>query len=435
MERSDMAPGAGRPAVFPIPFCSRDRLFAALFLALGYLFWEAVAWRSLLGLPWAVSLGLFSLAFAAAVLALARSQGRRPAAESWYWLAVTQALVWSFAAPRAFAGMGVSLGLALALSAVAAGGYWAFAACGGLTEGRTGMWLPADVLCCFFAAPFGNFALLPRHLLAGLGGALRRGWRGRGAALAGLAAGAGLCAAAFPLLGAADGAFAGLLGGLRLPRWGEWDAVLLRWTVKTLFAVPTGCYLYGLCRGALARRPAGAFRREGLAAAVPALRAVPLRTEALALGALCGLYGLFVAFQARYLAGALAGALPPGFTYAAWARQGFFQLLQAALLNGCVLAAAWLTARRGARLGLLRGLCGALCVLTELLLATAGAKLGLYVAAYGWTGQRFRAAVALGWLCWVFLCAGARVRRACNLPALALLPGAAAWCLVSWATF
>ena len=435
MNHTDPMPGAARPAEFPVPFLNRNRLFAALFLALGYLFWEPF-WWDISGTGWSVQLGLFSLVYAAAVLALVYSQGRRPPAESWYWLGITQALVWRFAFPRAFGDdIGVNLGLALLLLPVAAGGYWAFCACGGLTAGRTGLWLPADVLCCFFAAPFGNFGLLARHLLAGAGRALGRNWRGKGAALAGLAAGAGLCALAFPLLSAADGAFAGLLAGLRLPRWGAWDAVLLRWTVKSLFAVPTACYLYGLCRGALARRPAEAFRRQGLRRGALALRVVPLRTPLLAVGALCGLYGLFMAFQARYLFGAFWGVLPAGFTYAQYARQGFFQLLQTALLNGCVLAGVWLTARRGARLALLRGLCGALCALTLLLLATAGAKLGLYVGAYGWTVQRFRAAVALAWLCWVFLAAAARVRRPLNLPAAALLPGAAAWCLVAWVSF
>ena len=130
--------------------------------------------------------------------------------------------------------------------------------------------------------------------------------------------------------------------------------------------------------------------------------------------ALGAVYAVFLALQADTLLGGLAGVLPAGFTYAGYARQGFFDLLFVAAVTGAFLAFAWYAAR-GRMAGALRALCTALTGLTLLLCVTAAAKLWLYVAALGLTPKRTLAGAALVWLFFAFFallckmwCAAAR---------------------------
>ena len=97
-----------------------------------------------------------------------------------------------------------------------------------------------------------------------------------------------------------------------------------------------------------------------------------------------------------------------------------------------MLILAWVAARRTGRLSVVKALCAALCCLTLVLLATAGAKLGLYVAAYGWTLQRVNAAAGLLWLAGVFCLCLWRLRRPFPLTALCVWYGAVLYCGLLW---
>ena len=66
-------------------------------------------------------LAVFSLLYAGAVLGYVYAQGRRPAGESWFWLAVLEAVVWSFTMPWAFSGQGLAQGFGSIFAAVALG--------------------------------------------------------------------------------------------------------------------------------------------------------------------------------------------------------------------------------------------------------------------------------------------------------------------------
>lgn len=434
MKNSYASLGEGRPAWFFAPFFTVERIFSALFLLLGYAFWECWWQAGRLG-GWMLPLAVFSLLYAGAVLGYMYAQGRRPAGESWFWLAVLEAVVWSFTMPWAFSGQGLAQGFGSIFAAVALGAWWAFTACGGLTLGRTSHWLAVDGLCALLLTPFANFGRLGAGLFSGAGAALARrkgGRKGFWALFAGLAAGLCLAAMALPLLTAADQNFRGVFDIFHGPVWQNLGGRLLQWGFKSLLAIPTALYLFGLAHGAAHRRPACFFEREGLREFTLSLHAAPTRTIAAALAVPCGLYALFCAFQARYLFGAFWGALPQGFTYAEYARQGFFELLQVSFFNGCVLILAWVAARRTGRLGVVKALCAALCCLTLVLLATAGAKLGLYVAAYGWTLQRVNAAAGLLWLAGVFCLCLWRLRRPFPLTALCVWYGAVLYCGLLW---
>jgi len=124
------------------------------------------------------------------------------------------------------------------------------------------------------------------------------------------------------------------------------------------------------------------------------------------------LFLVFVVVQATVLFGGHRHVLETaGLTYAEYARQGFWQLIVAAALALCVIAAALRLAsvgRTSDRL-LLRGLIGVLCLLTLLIVASAVHRLHVYEDAFGLTRERLAAetfALGLGGFFVLVLLAG-----------------------------
>ncbi|MGW5396759.1 DUF4153 domain-containing protein [Streptomyces sp. NPDC003952] len=113
---------------------------------------------------------------------------------------------------------------------------------------------------------------------------------------------------------------------------------------------------------------------------------------------------LFAAFNAVQLAVLFGGYRKvleaTGLTYAAYARQGFWQLLWATLLTLAVIALALRWAPRGGAgdRRLVRIVLGTLCALTLVVVASALRRMDLYVDAYGLTRLRLSVAGVELWL-------------------------------------
>lgn len=414
--------GENRPAQFPASFFTMDRVFALLYVAVGYLFWEC-AWSSSRFDGWTKPLALFCFFYAAVVLGYLYLSDRRPARESWFWLGVMLCLGVSQALPWGPVAKGNLLALWNFPALLAAAAYWTLCAAGGLVNGGTSNWLAFDLLDAGLVTPFGNFLRLPAALFA----RKKEGRRPWGAALGGGVLGLLLIALALPSLAGADEGFARMLSLI-----GTWlSDSLAEFLFKTLCAVPTALYLYGLLYGGRHHRQDGTlWRKESVCRLQGQVRVLPAASAAAALGALCAVYALFIALQFSYLFGAFSGRLPAGFTYASYARQGFFELCRVAALNAVVLAAAWVLARRGTHWKLVKAFSALLGGCTLLLLATAAAKLGMYIAAYGLTPTRVQAAAGILWLLAVFCLALARLRRRLPLVRWSVWLGAVLFCLL-----
>lgn len=104
---------------------------------------------------------------------------------------------------------------------------------------------------------------------------------------------------------------------------------------------------------------------------------------------LCILYVLFFISQLRYLTGGFLGQTV-GFTYAEYARRGFFELCAVCCINLAMLAGmAYLSRVSGAvKPLLLRIYSGFLCVSSLVLAGTALAKMGMYIRIYGMSRLR-----------------------------------------------
>jgi hypothetical protein len=123
------------------------------------------------------------------------------------------------------------------------------------------------------------------------------------------------------------------------------------------------------------------------------------------LGTLTVLLVCFVAVQARYLFGGEAIMRLTGLTYAEFARRGFFQLVWlAALVIPLLMAAQYLLDRRSRpAVESFHALAVVLAGLVGLVMASALARMKLYVTAYGLTEDRLYATAFLAWVGGVLL--------------------------------
>ena len=145
-------------------------------------------------------------------------------------------------------------------------------------------------------------------------------------------------------------------------------------------------------------------------------RTVARRDWALPVGALVLLFATFVAVQVNTLfAGDEHVLVTPDLTYADHARSGFWQLLAVTVLTLGVIAVVARLARLDSPTDRrwLRGLLGALSVLTLVIVASAIARMWLYQQAYGFTVLRVLVSACELWLGVVYLlvlAAGVRLR-------------------------
>ena len=195
-----------------------------------------------------------------------------------------------------------------------------------------------------------------------------------------------ILAVMIPLLMRADAAFEGLLDLLPEFEMGELVAT-------AIFGGGLGCILY---------TQAVALRQDGDAAAAPVkdrkrLNSLTMNTV---LGAVCLLYGVYLMSQLAYFVGGFAGILPEGYSLAEYARRGFFEMAWLCAINLSVMVLGIsVTEKRGTAKPLsTRILCLIIGLVTEFLVFASGAKMVLYIGAYGMTRLRVLTMVIVAFL-------------------------------------
>lgn len=105
---------------------------------------------------------------------------------------------------------------------------------------------------------------------------------------------------------------------------------------------------------------------------------------------ICILYVLFFISQGSYFLSAFTNSLPKGYTYADYARQGFFELFAVALINLGVLCFMSLFSKKAGRekTKALKFYSIIISVFTIILIATAMSKMVMYIDNYGLTELR-----------------------------------------------
>ncbi|MDR1778987.1 MAG: DUF4173 domain-containing protein [Clostridiales Family XIII bacterium] len=372
-----------------------ETLFACYALAMGFLFWEWVVGTAYADrrefFPTALGAFCFLVLAMAGTLVFLQARGRKQNRRSLFWGAVALAGAVPF---LLYAGTPVRFFL-MAFEALALL-LWVMASCGtSISEKLSGFLLP-DAINQGCIIPFANFIGLFRSfgkatdekgqpVAAEGAGAEKRKGRGRLAlaALLGVVAFIPVLIFILNLLMMADAAFDDVIRRLEIPDFLKEHFGM--WVFNAVFGVPVACYLFGAVYGNARRRHTGHVTREGTVKTLSYFRGIPRAAILAPLCLLALVYLLFLAVMGGYLFSAFGGDLPAGFTYAEYARRGFFELCGVASINLALLAFVYLFAKRGAGEYpvALRVLTGLLSALTVLLVVTAMSKMVLYIDAYG----------------------------------------------------
>ncbi|MDR0849614.1 MAG: DUF4173 domain-containing protein [Propionibacteriaceae bacterium] len=177
-----------------------------------------------------------------------------------------------------------------------------------------------------------------------------------------------------------------------------------RWVWCLVFGLPVAFFAFGIWWAGVTGEKSG-LTRDGTASTLARMRRLAPSAIIAPLTILVAVYILFFAAMGSYLFSAFTSDLPADYTYAEYARRGFFELAAVAGINFAVMGFAYLFARRKmveqtgngpasessvfARYPtVLRVLGAALSLLTILLIATSISKMVLYISAYGLTQLR-----------------------------------------------
>lgn len=123
------------------------------------------------------------------------------------------------------------------------------------------------------------------------------------------------------------------------------------------------------------------------------------------LGSVNVLFLLFVLIQLTYLFGGEANITGQGFTYAEYARKGFFELVVVAAVSFLLLLATekYVVKKESRHLGVFKFLSGALALQVFIIIVSAFKRLVLYEQAYGFTTLRLFSHAFTIWLGIIFL--------------------------------
>lgn len=214
--------------------------------------------------------------------------------------------------------------------------------------------------------------------LSGLVKAIRSGGklgRGLGSVALGLCIVFPILLAVIPLLISADAAFDGLVS--LLPQF------QFRQTLVTLVG---GAMLFCLLYTRTAALVHSSKPETSVIKAAGKLSPITVNTV---MGAVCIVYLLYLVSQLAYVSGGFSGLLPPQFTLAEYARRGFFEMAALCAINLAVISLCLgIVKKEGSAPLSLRLMCLFLGLMTLFLVASASAKMFLYIESYGLTRLR-----------------------------------------------
>lgn len=178
--------------------------------------------------------------------------------------------------------------------------------------------------------------------------------------------------------------------------------------IQAVCGVIAGFWLFGGFIGGAMRADAEPLPDDSIhAARLSKFRVIPNAGLYAGVTPICMLYLIYVISQTGYFLSAFAGKLPKGLLYSEYARRGFFELCAIAVINLVVILVLTGCAKErqqdGRRCRLLTGYAVVFCGVTLFIIATAFAKMLLYIHACGLTRLRIYTAWFMLLLTVVFL--------------------------------
>lgn len=157
-----------------------------------------------------------------------------------------------------------------------------------------------------------------------------------------------------------------------------------------ILGIPLGMYMFGLFISSQNQRGKNIITKEHCSKVAVKIQIVPTVTAFTAVLPILFLYVVFFISQWDYYISGFTGKLPKDFSYAEYAREGFFQLCTVAVINFIIILCVILFMRRreNKKSVLLKILCLIISGFTLILISTALSKMFLYIEYYGLTHKR-----------------------------------------------
>ena len=371
LEAMSPQPGAERPARTPIREPKKEALCVLAALLAAYAFCELVLFGG-----YGLSVTLFALLFYAALAFCLRPRLSREAVLTLIPAGLTALCfaVFDNGLLRFFNVLALTAFTVAHMTALSAEN----------TENRGSLFTGRGILAClktFFIYPLCNLGKSVRVL--GDAGGARRKWRTALTVLLSLAVVSPVILLVLQLLMSSDASYGNLIRSVTR----FLSANVLEYATKILTAVLLVFPLYSLF---YSLRFAKANTRAGAAPAADFFRIAGRASTVSVLWVFVVIYATYMISQFGYLFAAYRAAVPGGFTYAGYARRGFFELIAVAFINLLLTGAAMLLAKteNGSLPRICRGSLAALSVMTLLIIGTALAKMILYISIYDLTPLR-----------------------------------------------
>lgn len=193
-------------------------------------------------------------------------------------------------------------------------------------------------------------------------------------------------------------------------------------TVRSLFfTLPLAMYGFGLYASSLTKDPLEKVTAEDCEARLEKMKILPQLTALVAVLPILFLYGVYFVSQWKYYVSGFTGVLPQDFSYADYARQGFFELCCVSVINLLLIVGIAFLMKRGKNGSgvILKIVATLFCLCTLILISTAVAKLVMYIDYYGLTPKRVYAMWLMALIAIVFLLiALGQFLRKCKVVAL-----------------
>lgn len=160
--------------------------------------------------------------------------------------------------------------------------------------------------------------------------------------------------------------------------------------MQFVISVLVGFYLFGMLYSNANRVKIDVLTEEKCENTLKSIKIFPNLLMYSAATPVCLLYVLFFVLQLRYFTSGFSGILPETYSYAEYARKGFFELSVIAVINLLILMAInFLSKQSGdTKTAILKGYSVLISVFTILIIATALSKMILYIGNYGLTPLR-----------------------------------------------
>ena len=263
---------------------------------------------------------------------------------------------------------------------IISGVYWVFSTCRSLPLSKAAV---ANVFVAIFAVPFSRFGACPMAIF-------QRREKSRSKnflfAVIGILCGIPLTCFVAILLMSADENMARILHDF----FGDILEHIFENVFIFILSVPVSFYIFGMLYANTKAEKMNGVTTQGFSKGTSSVKFVPNAFTYAFVTPVCILYALYFVLQIQYFVSAFLNILPKDFTYAEYARRGFFELFVVCVINALLLLAINIfTKNSGEKTTTVMKLFNFIISLfTLVIITTALSKMIMYISVYGLTQLR-----------------------------------------------